>query len=145
MCLLEVEWAAKRGEDWKWGKRCGEGENDGEWRMEGDPASVGVRKEEQRVSESTTFRVHVHLFAQEKKTALKSVDDFLEWSPARTQLRHVNPSSSRGGRRAAIHSGIRPSSLQSICQTLALLSDTRCYGPQRTVALRCLGMPRPLS
>lgn len=32
LCLLEVVWAAKRGEDWKRGKRCEEGENDGGWR-----------------------------------------------------------------------------------------------------------------
>lgn len=109
--------------------------------MEGDPTGVGRRKEEQRVSESTSTHCAADctlMFeTQERRTALKSADDFLERSAASTQLLHVNPSSSCGGRRAAIHSDVRPSSLQSISQTCALLSDTRVlhYAAQRSTRL----------
>lgn len=56
LCMLEDVWAAERGEDWKRGKRCGEGKKDGGRRMEGDPTGAGGRKEERRVSESATTR-----------------------------------------------------------------------------------------
>lgn len=68
------------------------------------------------------------------------------WNGAQlgAQLMHVDPFSSCSGRRAAVHSHVRPSSLQSICQSFELHSDTRvqCYATLRSVAQHSVALCR---
>lgn len=129
--MLEDEWAdgtrkeLEEGEEMWRGKKGWRVEDIG-CRKEGDPTGAGGRKEERRVSESATPHFAVTRKLHKKKSVIytpQRVNEVLELSPAGGTMNARQ--SVQLLQRAAVRSDVRPSSLQSICQSFALHSDTR--------------------